>query len=68
MRNGTVKFYNEEKGYGFITPSDGSKDVFFHVKTINRCLPHGTILKSGDVVYFEEETTRKGVEASEIEL
>ncbi|EGO96793.1 MULTISPECIES: cold-shock protein [Acidiphilium] len=36
MSQGTVKWYNSQKGYGFITPNDGSKDVFVHVSDVER--------------------------------
>jgi CspA family cold shock protein len=36
MMNGTVKFYNSQKGYGFIQPDDGSKDVFVHATALER--------------------------------
>lgn len=36
MSQGTVKWYNSQKGYGFIMPSDGSKDVFVHVSDVER--------------------------------
>ena len=37
MTQGTVKFYNAQKGYGFITPENGSRDVFVHASALERC-------------------------------
>ena len=36
MATGTVKFFNATKGYGFITPSDGSRDIFVHISAVER--------------------------------
>lgn len=36
MRTGTVKWYNTEKGYGFLVPDDGGKDIFFHVTELQK--------------------------------
>ena len=36
MASGTVKWFNSQKGYGFITPSDGSRDIFIHVSAVQR--------------------------------
>lgn len=57
MSNGTVKFFNETKGYGFITPDEGSKDVFVHA--------NGLIdeIREGDKVSYEVEESPKGLNA-----
>ena len=54
---GTVKFFNHEKGFGFITPSDGSKDVFVHKNNVE-----GHI-NDGDAVAYDVEQTDKGLSA-----
>ena len=54
MINGTVKFYNTQKGYGFIQPDDGSKDVFVHATALERAGIRG--LHEGQKVSFDTQT------------
>jgi CspA family cold shock protein len=54
MINGTVKFYNDQKGYGFIQPDDGSKDVFVHATALERAGLRG--LREGQKVSFDTQT------------
>jgi cold shock protein len=58
MQTGTVKFFNEEKGFGFITPENGDKDVFVHSTGIDA----GPITE-GDTVEFEVGEGQKGPHA-----
>lgn len=60
MESGTVKFFNEEKGYGFIKPEGGGPDVFVHVKALHKAAID--TLRTGDYVTFdvEEDDPRKG--------
>jgi CspA family cold shock protein len=58
MTTGTVKFYNSQKGFGFITPEDGGKDVFVHVSALERAGMGG--LAEGQKVGFDVETGRDG--------
>jgi len=58
MTNGTVKFYNSTKGFGFIQPDDGSKDAFVHISALERSGMSG--LYEGDKVTFDLETGRDG--------
>lgn len=55
METGTVKFFNEEKGFGFITPDNGGKDIFVHSTGIE----NGPIMEN-DKVEFEIGEGRKG--------
>jgi CspA family cold shock protein len=57
MQVGTVKFFNTQKGFGFIQPEDGSKDVFVHISAVERA-NLGT-LREGQVIRFELVTDRK---------
>jgi CspA family cold shock protein len=61
MRTGTVKFFNESKGYGFITDEETGKDIFVHASGIKT---EG--LREGDRVSYEEEEGRKGKIAAQV--
>jgi cold shock protein len=56
MATGTVKFFNMQKGYGFIQPSDGSKDVFVHISAVQRSGMQSLV--EGQKVSFEVVTER----------
>jgi cold shock protein len=62
MSNGTVKFFNDDKGFGFITPEEGGKDVFVHVS--------GLIdeIQEGDEVNFDVEDGQKGLNAVNVKV
>ena len=62
---GTVKFFNGAKGFGFIQPADGSKDVFVHATALERAGIRG--LNEGDKVTFEVEQSPKGLNAVNVE-
>ena len=66
MAIGTVKFFNSQKGFGFIQPSDGSKDVFVHVSAVERAGMRGLV--EGQKVSFEVETDRKSGKISACNL
>lgn len=58
MSNGTVKWFNAQKGYGFITPDDGSKDVFVHISAVERA---GLVsLTDGQKVMYDLERGQQG--------
>ncbi len=61
MATGTVKWFNAQKGYGFIQPADGSKDVFVHISAVERAGLRG--LREGQPVSFEV-TTERGKQAA----
>ncbi|MBU2526592.1 MAG: cold shock domain-containing protein [Flavobacteriaceae bacterium] len=60
---GTVKFFNEAKGFGFITNDETGKDIFVHVTALN-----GKKLAEGDRVQYEEEEGRKGLIATQVDV
>ena len=64
MATGTVKWFNESKGFGFITPEDGGKDVFAHFSAIQN--QGFKTLAEGQRVSFEVTTGPKGLQASNI--
>jgi CspA family cold shock protein len=57
-QRGTVKFFNAEKGYGFIQPDDGGRDIFVHVSAVTRS--GLTTLSEGQRVAFDVEPDRMG--------
>ena len=64
MNQGTVKFYNPVKGFGFITSNKG-EDIFFHKSNVKNSGFRDTLLQ-GDNVQFEEKTEQKGKRAYNI--
>jgi len=63
---GTVKFFNSDKGFGFITPDDGSKDVFVHISAVEQSGMQG--LQDGQKVSFETEPDKHGKGPKAIDL
>ena len=57
METGTVKFYNDQKGYGFIQPDNGGKDVFVHATALERAGMRG--LREGQKVQFDTQEDRR---------
>ena len=62
MSNGTVKFFNDAKGFGFITPEDGSRDVFVHANSLI------DEIREGDKVSYEVEESEKGLNAIDVRV
>jgi CspA family cold shock protein len=66
MSTGTVKWFNSEKGYGFIQPDDGQKDVFVHISAVERAGLR--TLQEGQKVSFEMTTDRRTGKSSAANL
>ena len=65
MATGTVKWFNESKGFGFISPTDGSNDVFVHFSAI--ASSGFRTLAEGQQVSFDVETGPKGLQATNVQ-
>jgi CspA family cold shock protein len=64
MASGTVKWFNDDKGYGFITPDDGGNDLFVHHSNIQ--MPGFKSIKEGQRVQYEAAKGKKGPEATNV--
>ncbi len=62
MTNGTVKFFNNARGFGFITPDDGEKDLFVHKSNLV------DEITEGDKVSYDVEETEKGLNAINVKV
>lgn len=62
MQEGTVKFFNSTKGFGFITPASGGQDIFVHVSGLNQDI------YENDKVVFEVENGKKGLNAVKVRM
>ncbi len=68
MVKGTVKWFNDRKGFGFITPESGEKDAFVHHTNIVKKADEFATLSEGDVVEFDIEAGPKGPQAVRVTL
>jgi CspA family cold shock protein len=66
MATGTVKWFNADKGYGFITPDDGTADLFVHFSSIQSSGYRD--LKEGQHVEFEPQQGQKGMQAGNVRV
>lgn len=62
MQEGTVKFFNGTKGFGFITPANGGQDIFVHVSGLQ------DEIRENDRVSFEVENGKKGLNAVKVKV
>ncbi len=65
MATGTVKFFNTQKGFGFIEPSDGGKDVFVHISAVERA--GMTTLREGQKISYDVVTERGKTNAANLQ-
>ncbi len=66
--NGTVKWFNSEKGYGFIEQEDGGKDVFVHFRNVNKAGYERVSLDDGQKVTFEVTDGERGLQAENVTM
>ena len=66
MQKGTVKWFNSTKGYGFIRPSAGDKDVFVHISAVERAGLSG--LNEGQVIEYEEVSNKGKTSAENLKV
>jgi len=66
MSTGTVKWFNSQKGYGFIQPQGGGKDVFVHISAVERAGLSG--LNEGQVVEYEEVSNKGKTSAERLKV
>ena len=67
MASGTVKWFNSQKGFGFIEPEEGGKDVFVHISAVERA--GLTTLQDGQKISYELEADRQGrMSASDLKV
>lgn len=62
MQEGKVKFFNETKGFGFITPNDGSEDIFVHISALQN------EIRENDEVVYDVEQGKKGLNAVNVKV
>ncbi len=62
MQEGTVKFFNESKGYGFIKPDNGTEDIFVHINGLKE------EIRENDKVVYEVQQGRKGLNAVNVSV
>ena len=66
MQTGTVKWFNDQKGFGFIAPSEGGDDVFVHISAVSKAGMH--TLREGQKLYFEVQNDPKSRKSSATNL
>ena len=68
LKTGSIKWFNDEKGYGFIEQEDGGKDVFVHFRNVNNSTGGRVELNDGQKVTFEVGEGQKGPQAENVTI